>query len=144
MSSSIRSAAALAWCAVAASPAGAQTASPARPASAASAALSSEAPAAVPTYRSAFDGFRGFAAQPVGSWRGANDVVGRVGGWKSYAREAQSGAGQGGSAAASHGAAGHGGMAMQPIEKAAAVQPAASSPAPAAAPATGHAGHKMP
>ena len=42
-------------------------------------------------YRSAFDGYRGFTDQPVGSWRKANDDVGRIGGWKAYAREGQGG-----------------------------------------------------
>ena len=42
-------------------------------------------------YRSAFDGYRNHADQPVGSWREANDRVGRIGGWRAYAREAQGG-----------------------------------------------------
>ncbi|HEY0858744.1 MAG TPA: hypothetical protein VGE16_16895, partial [Albitalea sp.] len=40
-------------------------------------------------YRSAFDGYRRHAEQPVQSWREANDTVGRIGGWQAYAREAQ-------------------------------------------------------
>ena len=40
-------------------------------------------------YRSAFEGYRGFADEPVRSWRETNDTVGRIGGWKAYAREAQ-------------------------------------------------------
>lgn len=56
------------------------------PAAAVSAAA---APASAPVgaYRSAFAGYRPFTDQPVGSWRGANDVVGRIGGWQAYARE---------------------------------------------------------
>ena len=40
-------------------------------------------------YRSAFDGYRRHAEQPVQPWREANDTVGRIGGWQAYAREAQ-------------------------------------------------------
>jgi hypothetical protein len=40
-------------------------------------------------YRSAFEGYRGFQEQPVGSWREANEVVRQVGGWQAYAREGQ-------------------------------------------------------
>ncbi|WP_157264206.1 hypothetical protein [Azohydromonas aeria] len=42
-------------------------------------------------YRSAFEGYRPFADEPVRSWRETNDTVGRIGGWRAYAREAQSG-----------------------------------------------------
>ena len=41
-------------------------------------------------YRSAFEGYRRYEEQPVGSWREANDLVGRIGGWQAYAREGQS------------------------------------------------------
>ena len=41
------------------------------------------------SYRPAFDGYRPFKDQPVGSWRENNDLVGRIGGWKAYAREGQ-------------------------------------------------------
>lgn len=40
-------------------------------------------------YKSAFDGYRRFADEPVQPWRQANDTVGRIGGWMTYAREAQ-------------------------------------------------------
>jgi len=43
------------------------------------------------TYRSAFDGYRPFSDQPILSWREANDLVGRIGGWQAYAREGQGG-----------------------------------------------------
>lgn len=46
----------------------------------------------VPTtlrYTSPLAAYRKFAEQPVGSWREANDNVGRVGGWRAYARESQ-------------------------------------------------------
>ncbi|HSV71385.1 MAG TPA: hypothetical protein VLI72_14855 [Methylibium sp.] len=32
---------------------------------------------------------RGHAEQPVAPWKAANDTVGRIGGWREYAREAQ-------------------------------------------------------
>jgi hypothetical protein len=57
-------------------------------------------------YRSAFSGYRGFADQPVAPWRESNDTVGRIGGWRTYAREAQGESAAGGSAPRGH--AGHG------------------------------------
>ena len=50
-----------------------------------------DATVAVPpvAYRSSFTGYRGLSEQPVGDWRAANDTVGRIGGWKAYAKEAQ-------------------------------------------------------
>ena len=95
------------------------------------------APAAVAgagsAYRSAFDGYRGFTDQPVGSWRKANDDVGRIGGWKAYARESQDGGAAGGHEPAMP--AGHGGMRTE--------APSPTPAAPAKAPA-GHSGHRMP
>ncbi len=41
------------------------------------------------TYRSAFSDFRPMGDGKVGDWRAANDEVGRIGGWREYAREAQ-------------------------------------------------------
>ena len=111
---------------------------------------------------SAFDGYRGFAEQPVESWQKANDAVGRAGGWKAYAREGQGGAAAGSSEGAMPaGHAGHPGMSMAPSGASstpAPVSPAASRPGPsspasvkaspaAATPAPqpgGHTGHKMP
>jgi len=43
-------------------------------------------------HRSAFAGYRPNVEQPVGAWRELNDKVGRIGGWRSYARESQSAA----------------------------------------------------
>lgn len=40
------------------------------------------------TYSSAFESYRSFNEEPVRSWREANDNVGRIGGWRVYAREA--------------------------------------------------------
>ncbi|WP_157003205.1 hypothetical protein [Ralstonia sp. A12] len=39
-------------------------------------------------YSSAFAAYKGYADQPVTSWREANDTVGHIGGWRSYAKEA--------------------------------------------------------
>lgn len=41
------------------------------------------------TYRSAFSAYRASGDAAVVSWREANDLVGRIGGWRVYAREAQ-------------------------------------------------------
>ena len=40
-------------------------------------------------YRSTFTDYRAYSDQPLGSWREANDSVGRVGGWREYAKEAR-------------------------------------------------------
>ena len=37
---------------------------------------------------SAFTGYQAYSEQAVVSWREANDTVGRIGGWRAYAREA--------------------------------------------------------
>lgn len=39
-------------------------------------------------FDSTFTGYRAYTEQAVGSWRDANDEVGRIGGWRAYAREA--------------------------------------------------------
>jgi len=49
------------------------------------------APVPAVTYRSAFDGYRAFAIEKVSPWRETNDSVGRIGGWRVYARESQQG-----------------------------------------------------
>ena len=41
------------------------------------------------TYRSALEGYQPFTEEKVLPWKETNDTVGRVGGWKVYAREAQ-------------------------------------------------------
>lgn len=38
-------------------------------------------------YSSPFSGYRRYADGEVGPWRAVNDEVGRIGGWKVYARE---------------------------------------------------------
>jgi len=40
-------------------------------------------------WRSTFEGYQPFADQQVGDWRAANETVGRIGGWRAYAWEAQ-------------------------------------------------------
>ena len=55
----------------------------------AAATAASAAPAGASSYRSAFEGYRPLTDQPVLPWRESNDVVGRIGGWQSYAREGQ-------------------------------------------------------
>ena len=47
------------------------------------------APAAVSAWASAFEGYQPFAQAPLAPWRDSNDTVGRIGGWRAYAREAQ-------------------------------------------------------
>lgn len=42
-------------------------------------------------YVSPLRAYKPYADQPVESWREANDLVGRIGGWRSYAREIQTG-----------------------------------------------------
>lgn len=39
-------------------------------------------------FNSTFSGYRAYTEQAVGSWREANDEVGRIGGWRAYAKEA--------------------------------------------------------
>lgn len=59
-----------------------------QPAASSAPAASGSSPAKQ-AYRSAFEGYKGHAEQPVGSWQKANDVVGCIGGWRAYARETQ-------------------------------------------------------
>ena len=49
-----------------------------------------DASAAVPqlTYESSFRNYRPLGNDKVGGWKEANDNVGRIGGWRVYAREA--------------------------------------------------------
>jgi hypothetical protein len=82
-----------------------------------SSAPASAASAPAMAYRSAFEGYRRFSDQAVSPWKASNDLVGRIGGWQAYAREA---AGQDTPAPAT----------------------AASAPAPAGHP--GHHNHKTP
>ena len=49
------------------------------------------APVPPAVHQSPFAHYRPFAAEVLGPWREANDEVGRIGGWKAYAREAHEG-----------------------------------------------------
>ena len=76
-------------CGMAVAAIGTATSAPAQaPSPSAPAAPSS---AAGVTYRSPLENYRRFSDEPVASWRQANDLVGQIGGWKAYAREAASG-----------------------------------------------------
>ena len=54
------------------------------PRAAAASAPTRAADTAQPTsvYRSAFEGYRRYADEPLLPWRQANDTVGRIGGWQ--------------------------------------------------------------
>ncbi|MEP7207032.1 MAG: hypothetical protein ABI920_08835 [Casimicrobiaceae bacterium] len=80
-----------------------------------------------PAYTSAFDGYRGFADQPVESWRAANDLVGRIGGWQAYARETRPPAPSSGQAASA------GPSATPPLPATGSAQGAAATPKPGGA-----------
>lgn len=45
-------------------------------------------PAPALEQRSEFNAYRAYQDQPVSSWREANDTVARIGGWRTYAKEA--------------------------------------------------------
>lgn len=47
-----------------------------------------QAEAPQPVYRSAFGLYRPWQEQALGDWRALNDRVGRIGGWRTYLREA--------------------------------------------------------
>lgn len=57
------------------------------------AAAAQTAPATVqaPTFRSTLEGYQSFGEQKVAPWKDANDTVGRIGGWRAYAKEVQEG-----------------------------------------------------
>lgn len=58
------------------------------PASAPSGRAASAVPADKPaSYKTAFEGYRRYEDQKVQPWRDTNDTVGRIGGWRAYARE---------------------------------------------------------
>ncbi len=42
-------------------------------------------------YISVFAGYQALADQPIASWRESNQVVGEIGGWRAYAKEASQG-----------------------------------------------------
>ncbi len=60
----------------------AQTPAPTVPA----ASVTDAAPA---PFRSAFEGYQPYTEEKIVRWKEANDNVGRIGGWREYAKEAQ-------------------------------------------------------
>lgn len=88
--------------------------------------LDPQARVPAPSYRSPFPTAKGGAEDKPISWQAANETVGRIGGWRVYARESAPAQPPGTAPAPKPAAA-----------AAAAARPAASAPA-------GHAGHKMP
>lgn len=66
-----------------------------------------------------FESYRRFADEPIQSWKAANDRVGQIGGWRTYAKEASGGTEQ--QAPEPQGHAGH---------EAKPEQPSANSPRP--------------
>jgi hypothetical protein len=55
---------------------------------------SAEAAAALP-YQSAMEGYRPFSDEKITNWKKANETVGKIGGWRVYAKEAHEGSSQG-------------------------------------------------
>ena len=47
-------------------------------------------PASPASYPSAFADYKPFSDEPIGNWKAANDEVARIGGWREYAKQAQS------------------------------------------------------
>lgn len=78
-------------------PSGAQTAAPA------AANLQAASGDADLGYRSPLDGYQRFTEEQVGSWKDANDNVGRIGGWREYAKELRAPAGGPSKPQAGHG-----------------------------------------
>ncbi len=74
---------------VAALAVGMPAASWAQPAPAGASATQATAPRVTLAYRSPWAERRPYVDEAVGDWRAANDLVGQIGGWRAYAREAQ-------------------------------------------------------
>jgi hypothetical protein len=49
--------------------------------------LDAAAPAPALSYQSPLEHYQGWREQPIASWREANELVGRIGGWRTYAQE---------------------------------------------------------
>ncbi len=43
---------------------------------------------APPAYQSAFESYQPFTDEKTANWKEANDLAGRIGGWRAYAKEA--------------------------------------------------------
>lgn len=88
-----------------------------------------QASIAAPAFRSALDGYQPFSDQQVAPWKEMNDTVGRIGGWRVYAKEARNGAKPS--------------QASTPAEAAPARAPAAPEAKPDPAPSRTAPGHPM-
>ncbi|MBC5767471.1 hypothetical protein H8R02_23595 [Ramlibacter sp. GTP1] len=64
------------------------------PARAAASALVARTPATPGEYRSALEGYQPYSENKMVPWKEANDTVGKIGGWRAYAKEATEGQGQ--------------------------------------------------
>ena len=93
----------------------------------AASAVGSPAGALDKSYQPPLAGYQPFTEEKVISWPEANNVVGRVGGWREYARESQP---PGGTSPAASGAA------------PSAPAPAGTAPSPAPSTPAGHGGHQ--
>ena len=51
--------------------------------------LDPKAAVPAPVYRSAFEGYKPYTDEIAGNWKEANDTVGKIGGWRVYARQAR-------------------------------------------------------
>ena len=49
--------------------------------------LNAEAATPALHYQSPLKAYQGFSEQPLHNWREANELVGRIGGWRTYAQE---------------------------------------------------------
>ncbi len=71
---------------------------PASAAATAATAPVARTPAAPGEYRSALEGYQPYSEDKMLPWKEANDTVGKIGGWRAYAKEAAEGPGQQGHA----------------------------------------------
>lgn len=60
----------------------------AQPAAASSNTGAAAPPSATVSFQSALQGYQPFRDEPVRPWKDANDTVGKIGGWRAYAKEA--------------------------------------------------------
>lgn len=64
---------------------------PAQTATAPAAPSDAQAQAVQSPYRSALEGYQPFSDEELLPWKQANDTVGKIGGWRAYAKEAAEG-----------------------------------------------------
>jgi hypothetical protein len=72
---------------------------PAQTATAPAAPPDAQAQAMPAPYRSALEGYQPYSEEKLVPWKQANDTVGKVGGWRAYAKEAAEGRAPDGKAA---------------------------------------------